>query len=45
MIATIAEVLLTIGFGRSPLIDLPLVFASMSFTGGLLFSCFCGEHL
>ena len=45
LIVTIALVLFTIGFGRSPFMDLPLALALMSFGGGLVFARFLGKHL
>jgi multicomponent Na+:H+ antiporter subunit F len=45
LIVTIALVLLTIGFGRIPFIDLPLALAIMSFGGGLVFARFLEKHL
>jgi multisubunit Na+/H+ antiporter MnhF subunit len=45
IIVTIALVLLTVGFGRIPFIDLPLALAIMSFGGGLVFARFLGKHL
>jgi multicomponent Na+:H+ antiporter subunit F len=45
IIVTIAMVLFTVGFGRSPFIDLPLTLAIMSFGGGLVFARFLGKHL
>lgn len=45
MIVIIALVLLTIGFGRLPFLDLPLALALMSFGGGLVFARFLGKHL
>jgi len=45
IIVTIALVLLTVGFGRLPFIDLPLALAIMSFGGGLVFARFLGKHL
>lgn len=45
IIVTIALVLLTIGFGRSPLLDIPLTLAIMSFGGSLVFARFLGKHL
>jgi multicomponent Na+:H+ antiporter subunit F len=44
-IVTIALALLTIGFGRTPFMDLPLALAIMSFGGGLVFARFLGKHL
>jgi multisubunit Na+/H+ antiporter MnhF subunit len=41
----IAMVLLTVGFGRSIFIDLPLTLAIMSFGGGLVFARFLEKHL
>lgn len=45
ILVAIAMVLLTVGFGRSPFIDLPLALAIMSFGGGLVFARFLGKHL
>jgi multicomponent Na+:H+ antiporter subunit F len=45
LIVTIALVLFTVGFGRIPLMDLPLAMALMSFGGGLVFARFLGKHL
>lgn len=45
IIVTIDLVLLTIGFGRLPFIDIPLALAIMSFGGGLVFARFLGKHL
>jgi multicomponent Na+:H+ antiporter subunit F len=45
LIATIALVLFTIGFGRAPFMDLPLALAVMSFGGGIVFARFLGKHL
>lgn len=45
LIVTIALVLFTIGFGRTPFMDLPLALALMSFGGGLVFARFLGKHL
>ena len=45
IIITIALVLFTIGFGRTPFMDLPLAVALMSFGGGLVFARFLGKHL
>lgn len=45
MIVTIAMVLLTVGFGRSIFIDLPLALAVMSFGGGLVYARFIEKHL
>jgi multicomponent Na+:H+ antiporter subunit F len=45
ILVTIAMVLFTVGFGRSPFIDLPLALAVMSFGGGLVFARFLGKHL
>lgn len=44
-IITLALVLLVIGFGRLPFMDLPLALAIMSFGGGLVFARFLGKHL
>lgn len=38
-------VLLTVGFGRSAFIDLPLALTIMSFGGGLVFVRFLEKHL
>jgi multicomponent Na+:H+ antiporter subunit F len=45
LIVTIALVLFTIGFGRLPLIDLPVALAVMSFGGGIVFARFLEKHL
>ncbi|MFP5226345.1 MAG: monovalent cation/H+ antiporter complex subunit F [Acidobacteriota bacterium] len=45
VIVTLALVLFTIGFGRTPFIDLALAEALMSFGGGLVFARFLGKHL
>jgi multicomponent Na+:H+ antiporter subunit F len=45
LIVTIALVLFTVGFGRTPFIDLPLALALMSFGGGLVLARFLGKHL
>jgi multisubunit Na+/H+ antiporter MnhF subunit len=45
ILVTIAMVMFTIGFGRTPFIDLPLALAIMSFGGGLIFARFLGKHL
>ena len=45
LLITIAMVLLTVGFGRSIFIDLPLTLAIMSFGGGLVFARFLEKHL
>lgn len=42
---TLVMVLLTLGFGRLPFIDLPLTMAIMSFGGGLVFARFLEKHL
>jgi multicomponent Na+:H+ antiporter subunit F len=45
MIVIIAMVMLTVGSGRLPLIDLPLTLAILSFGGGLVFTRFLGKYL
>lgn len=45
VIITLAMVLLTVGMGRIPFIDLPLALAIMSFGGGLVFARFLEKHL
>ena len=45
ILVTIGMVLLTVGFGRSIFIDLPLALAIMSFGGGLVFARFLERHL
>jgi multisubunit Na+/H+ antiporter MnhF subunit len=45
ILVTIAMVIFTVGFGRTPFIDLPLALAIMSFGGGLIFARFLGKHL
>lgn len=45
LIVTIALVLFTIGFGRTPFVDLPLALALMALGGALVFARFLGKHL
>ncbi len=45
IIVTVALVMFTIAFGRTPFIDLPLSLAIMSFGGGLIFARFLEKHL
>ncbi len=45
IVVILAMILFTIGFGRSPFIDLPLALAIMSFGGGLVFARFLEKHL
>jgi multicomponent Na+:H+ antiporter subunit F len=45
MIIIIAMVMLTVGFGRLPMIDMPLALAILSFGGGLVFTRFLGKYL
>lgn len=45
VLLTLAMVLLTVGFGRSIFIDLPLALAIMSFGGGLVYARFLEKHL
>lgn len=45
VLITIAMVLLTVGFGRSIFIDLPLALAVMSFGSGLVYARFLEKHL
>ncbi|HEY3707499.1 MAG TPA: monovalent cation/H+ antiporter complex subunit F [Terracidiphilus sp.] len=45
VLITVTMTLLTIGFGRMPLIDIPLALAIMSFGGGLVFARFFEKHL
>jgi multisubunit Na+/H+ antiporter MnhF subunit len=45
MIIIIAMVMLTVGFGRLPFIDMPLALAILSFGGGLVFTRFLGKYL
>lgn len=45
LIITLALALFTVGFGRTPFMDLPLALALMSFGGGLVFARFLGKHL
>lgn len=44
-LATILLVLLTVGFGRLPFIDLPLTLAIMSLGASLVFARFLEKHL
>ena len=45
LVVTIAMVMFTVGFGRIPLIDLPLALAILSFGSGLVYARFLGRHL
>lgn len=45
MVIVIALVLFTIGFGRTPFLDMPLALATLTFGSGLLFARFLGKHL
>jgi multicomponent Na+:H+ antiporter subunit F len=45
IVVTIAMVMFTVAFGRTPFIDLPLALAIMSFGGSLIFARFLGKHL
>lgn len=45
LVLTITLVLLTIGYGRQPFIDLPLVLAVLSFGSGIVFARFLEKHL
>jgi multicomponent Na+:H+ antiporter subunit F len=45
IMVTIALVCFTVGFGRLPLIDLPLALSIMSLGGGLVFARFLEKHL
>jgi multicomponent Na+:H+ antiporter subunit F len=45
IIVTILLVLLTVGYGRLPFIDLPLTLALLSFGAGLVFARFLEKHL
>lgn len=45
ILITLALVLLTIGFGRLPFIDLALTLAILSFGSGLVFARFLEKHL
>ena len=45
LLVILSMVLLTIGFGRMPFIDIPLALAIMSFGGGLVFARFLEKHL
>ena len=45
ILITLAMVFLTVAFGRTPYIDLPLALATMSFGGGLVFARFLEKHL
>ena len=44
-VLTITLVLLTVGFGRLPFIDLAVALAILSFGGGLVFARFLEKHL
>ncbi len=45
VILTILLVLLTVGYGRLPFIDLPLTLAILTFGSGLVFARFLEKHL
>lgn len=45
IIAIILLVLLTMGYGRMPFIDLPLTLTILSFGAGLVFARFLEKHL
>jgi multicomponent Na+:H+ antiporter subunit F len=45
VILTILLVLLTIGYGRLPFMDLPLTLAILTFGSGLVFARFLEKHL
>lgn len=45
ILATIILVMLTIGYGRLPFIDLPLAMAILVFGAGLVFARFLEKHL
>jgi multisubunit Na+/H+ antiporter MnhF subunit len=45
VLITLTMVLLSIGFGRSILMDIPLALAIMGFGGGLVFARFFEKHL
>jgi multicomponent Na+:H+ antiporter subunit F len=45
LLITTIMVLLSIGFGRQIMLDLPLALAIMSFGGGLVYARFLEKHL
>ena len=45
IIVTVALIMFTVAFGRTPFIDLPLALAILSFGGGLVFARFLEKHL
>jgi multicomponent Na+:H+ antiporter subunit F len=45
VLVILAMILLTIGTGRAPMIDIPLALAIMGFGGGLVFARFFEKHL
>lgn len=45
VIGTLELMVLTIGFNRMPMMDLPLALALMSFGSGILFAHFLARHL
>ena len=45
VIVTIALICFTVGFGRLPLMDLPLALSIMSLGGALVFARFLEKHL
>ena len=44
-VVTILLVLLTVGYGRLPFIDIPLTLAILSFGAGVVFARFLEKHL
>ena len=45
IVITIVLVLLTIGYGRLPFVDIPLTLAVLSFGAGVVFARFLEKHL
>jgi multisubunit Na+/H+ antiporter MnhF subunit len=45
LVVTITLVLLTVGFGRLPFIDLAVALVILSFGGGMVFARFLEKHL
>ena len=45
IVVTILLVLLTVGYGRLPFMDLPLTLVVLSFGAGLVFARFLEKHL
>lgn len=45
LLVTIAMVMFAVAYDRTPLVDIPLALAILSFGGGLVYARFLGKHL